>query len=436
MTRLLGSGRRPQGAGLSGACRSNAAAGRTARRGSVYLATLSCALLVTLIGVSALLAIRVRLRDVQANKDAIAARHYAHTAIELGIYAINADASWRQTRVNGEWGGLNFGHGKLTLSGIDPTDSDLADAIADPLVLIGSGMCGDAVYHERVTLVPPEVPLPALNTCVHTGTAIQVSSGASVTATGAPLSTNGSFVTAGTVNADVEALTVFESKPINGNVTTGAAAKDLPDPNVYDYYLARATEIPFASTIQGVVLSPASNPFGNTNAEGVYYINAGGSDLRIQGTRVCGTLIVRTGGAYFRLGPQVHFSPARADFPVLIVKGTLDLEMGSGTALRESDWSTSFNPPGTPYEGVADIDNSDTYPTELRGLVHVIGTLYTTHSDSARVKGVVLCTGTFYAYIPTYFEHDPTLYANPPERYISYGTPEISPGTWQQTLTP
>jgi hypothetical protein len=320
----------------------------------------------------------------------------------------------------------------LTLKGEDPNDGDLSNNRGDPLVLTGIGACGAAQYGLRVTLVPPVEPLAALNTCLRAAGNVIVRWGVTLKAVGAPISTNGSLNNSGTVIGSVEAASVSISTPIGGTVTVPAPAKDPPDSDVYDKYAAVATSIPIYTYMDSTLLGPQSNPWGSANPDGVYLIDTQGLDLWIQGVRVYGTLVIRTHGASVYLGPAVYMSPARSDYPALIVRGRLDLGLDSGTPLRESDWSVNFNPNGAPYQGRTDIDQADEYPSEVHGLIHVTGDF--DPQTYSKVQGVIICEGTVTCYANLDLVHDATLYSSPPRHYTTFGTPVVSPGSWQQTL--
>jgi hypothetical protein len=54
---------------------------------------------------------------------------------------------------------------------------------------------------------------------------------------------------------------------------------------------------------------------------------------------------------------------------------------------------------GAPYEGVWDEDLDDVYPNEIRGLIHVMGTL--TLQQTARIVGTILCKARSRSTAPT-----------------------------------
>ena len=105
-------------------------------------------------------------------------------------------------------------------------------------------------------------------------------------------------------------------------------------------------------------------------------MDAGSTDVTIKRTRIWGTLIIRVGS-----GNKVLFDDPnliqnyRSDYPSLIIDGAAEFAMkSSSTNLSESSAGVNFNPAGSPYLGAWDADTSDTYPTEVWGLVHIPST--------------------------------------------------------------
>ena len=95
----------------------------------------------------------------------------------------------------------------------------------------------------------------------------------------------------------------------------------------------------------------------------------------------------------------------------------------------------NFNPPGAPYLGFSDLDQTDTYPALIKGLVYVSGTLNVANYDAilegALVVGAELVINGGDSLSVTY---DPTILSNPPPGFA--GPPEmvISPASWRQVV--
>ena len=117
------------------------------RRASIYVAVLGTAILVTVIGLSALMTIRIERTYSEGTSDLAQARMHARSAIEIGIHRIDTDLDWRNTYVSGvPWEeDQPIGNGTYTLEGVDQ-DGNLADDNTDPVVLTGTGVQGQARY--------------------------------------------------------------------------------------------------------------------------------------------------------------------------------------------------------------------------------------------------------------------------------------------------
>ena len=122
------------------------------RRGVSYVFFLSIAMFVTIIGLSALTVVRIQRRDANNANDLSAARLYAQSAIELGFATIHLDPTWRDNLGSGTWlSGQSIGAGTLNLDTAILEDGD-ENPENDPLLLTGTGVCGQARHIIEVTL--------------------------------------------------------------------------------------------------------------------------------------------------------------------------------------------------------------------------------------------------------------------------------------------
>lgn len=395
---------------------------------------LGTALLVFVIGMSALLGVQVVGQTTAMRDDFAQARLLARSAIEYGLHLIATDTEWRTTRTSGSWfKNKPVGPGTISLSGVDPVDADLANSEVDPLVLTGTGRVGEAAYSLSVRLEPEQTPLDALRTVMHSAAGFTIGSAGRIDATGGPVSSNGNVKVDGQINGDLEAASVEKPQNVTGTVTAPAPAKALPGLDVIELYIGRATQISYTSTMEKGVLSPASNPWGALNAEGVYYIDTGGGNLNISAVRLVGTLIVRTRGGRLRLSSHILMRSFRDDYPVLIVDGDLEIRFNASSTMSETPLDVNFNPPGTPYNGVSNTTKLDVYNPRIYGLVHVRGEVNFT--DEACVDGAVLCSAMRDLDKRIKLNHLPSLLTNPPEGYYVYEM-RFVPGAWKRELVP
>lgn len=121
----------------------------------MYVAVLGVSVSVVVIGLSALMLLRVERRVTLDSADLAQARLHALSAIEMGFFWISDDPDWRTNRADGVWvTDQTIGGGTFTLEVIDPEDGNLRTAPNNLLLLTGAGAQGDARFKLEVTIVP------------------------------------------------------------------------------------------------------------------------------------------------------------------------------------------------------------------------------------------------------------------------------------------
>ena len=345
--------------------------------GSIYLHVLASSLLITILGLGALAAVRIQMRSARLVRDAAEARACAVSAIELGLLQIKQNPNWRTERPNGTWfDNKELGAGRFTLQGADLEDGSLSDSAYEPVVLTGIGTKGAARHKAQVTLVPVVKPLAALSSCVVASGNIVISSGKQMAAIGAPVTTNANLGNSGTIDGNAEGQTANGPGTVTGTLTVPGTVKPMPEASVFSHYVSKATAVPRAATIEKVVLAPGCNPLGPSDPNGLYVIDTAGSNITLRNCRIYGTLIILAGSHTVTLDNAMFMQTYRPDFPVLLVEGNVNIKLKSvADPLSEATCSTNFNPPGAPYSDVTDTDETDQYPNEIRGLIHVKGSL-------------------------------------------------------------
>lgn len=145
------------------------------------------------------------------------------------------------------------------------------------------------------------------------------------------------------------------------------------------------------------VLSPGLNPFGTgqTNAQGIYWIDCDGNRLIIKRSRIHGTLLVLNAGSGSEIAPgPIHWSPAMPGYPALIVAeddgSDADFAIrATNRGLSEKENGVNFNPTGSAHDEFgSDSDLVDIYPSEIRGLVAVKGQLV--FQNSPLIRGQII----------------------------------------------
>jgi hypothetical protein len=404
-------------------------------RGSIYLYVLASSLLVTILGLASLAAVRLQMRSERLARDSAGARIYAVSAVEMGLLQVKQNSNWRTAWTNGPWlNNQSIGAGQFTLQGTDPVNGSLSDSPYDPLLLTGIGTQGNACHKAQVRLVPVIQPLDALRTCLQASGQIQIADDKQITAVGAPIAANGQLDNRGTIDGNAQAQSVGHTGTITGTLTVPGTSRSMPDATVFTTYVNKATSVPYSSTVQNAVLAPGCNTLGPADPNGFYVIDTGGHDFTIRNSRIYGTLIIRAAGHNVTVDDAVFMQNYRSDAPVLMVQGNLTIKPNSmGGTLSEAACNTNFNPIGAPYNGVCNSTKTDQYPDEIRGLVHVKGSLQL--QQTARIVGVVICEGTVSgAGANNTLVYDPSLFANPPKWYTYVSGMTVSPGSWQQVV--
>jgi hypothetical protein len=412
---------------------------RPTRRGGIYVAVLATATIVTVIGLASLAAWRVQAAAANAAVDAAEARLYAEAGLDHAAYYLSTDPSWRTNRTPGQWWSRALSDGNFTVTGADPVDSDFTNRPYDPLELTCTGRKGSAVHMTTVRLQPKGTPIDALAMAVHTAGTLRLNSG-TTSVTGAPLSTNGSMRLDATLNGSAQVtLTRSGTGTCTGTVTLLAPTKPMPPSGIFAMYRSLATTISPGATMTRQVLGPGVNTVGGgTNSDGVYYISAP-LGITISNCRVTGTLVIDAPNQVVTISGSVFMQPSRPDFPVLIVNGKLTMQADSTVPLSEATNTTNFNPAGAPYQGVADADQTDTYPSEIDGLVH--SNDKTIVQGNQLIRGGLICesndgTQAIYFDATPQIIYDPTLYTSPPMGYTTSVTMKIAPGGWRQSVLP
>jgi len=390
------------------------------QRGSVYLMVLAVGAVVLVVGLAGIALARVRLVGAHDQQALMEARLLADSAIAHAVGIMNAPDTkdtWRQNYVHDQaTSPVLLDTGQMSFRLADD-DRDLADDPTDPVWIEGIGRAGQAVWFERARArVYGGPPLACLRTAIHTCGDMEIKGGKQLTAYGAPASTDGNLKVDGSLTGDAEAVTLSGGGSIDGTLTTGVALKGAPWRSIFDDYAARATAIPYDGHLDEVVLGPGVNEYGGAiNPDGLYYLDTDGHDIEIKNTRLYGTLVIDAVNKKVIIKEWDHLSPYRSDYPVLIIKGNLESDQKTGLLMEAT--GHNYNPPGAPYQGHTDSDQLDSYPCEVHGLVHVMGTVKFKGNDTFR--GAIACEGKVTVESASTIVHDPNLILNPPIGYTA-----------------
>jgi len=123
------------------------------RRGSIYVAVLGVALLVTVIGLSALLSVRVEHRAAILTEDAVRADFAAQSYVDWMVFTLNRDSGWRAAYDNDSWSGDEIqDEATCNFKLVDELDGDLVNDASQPVRLYGKATVGGAVRIYSVIL--------------------------------------------------------------------------------------------------------------------------------------------------------------------------------------------------------------------------------------------------------------------------------------------
>ena len=462
----------------SGACRAE-------RKGSAYLAVIGTTLIVATLAMGSLMSVKAQFRSARGAGDAAEAQLLAVSGIEMARLAISKDVNWRSTYSNPgwqpeqtlsagkyvSWQVVDAGTGGSVLhAGVHP-QGDTA-----PMRVFGKGRVADAVQIRSVEQTLTKVPFTAMFSALHANGNVTLAAGInrSLTVTDGPLTTNGSFSNWINFAGNVEAQSIINSGSIFGMQTAPAIAKTVPADDVWNIYQPLATTIPWnaayfwydSASLQWRprtnILTPTMSQFATpvTNPNGVYYVAVPASVSRIQfdWVRVSGTILFdcQGTGTTIHLGGRINWAPARADYPMVIIRNAKFAELDAqGTAAQftlnegtnnNAAGTANYNPNGFPYGGVSDSDTIDSIESELFGVIHVmggVGGIPTTTTVCANLcttgcilaPGPLICPEGSATPVDAALTWDSSLLSNPPLGYYKLSI-QPSFGTWRQEILP
>jgi hypothetical protein len=339
--------------------------------------------------------LRIEARTALDSLHSVQARQHAKSAAELAARILRTSPQWRTTFNHGHLiTPRDLGSGRISAIMTDPVDGLLGNQPHDPIQVDITAAQGRAQQKFRLRFQARPQPMVVLNYGVHTWGNIEIRSGASLSSYGGSVSTSGTLQNRGTIDGNVSATGLGVPGTITGSVLVPAPIHPLPTEQVAVKYSELGTQFTAPVTsIDRQVITPTRNPYGPLNADGVYVIRPS-SNLTIQNTRIHGTLVVRfnSAGHTLTIGENVFFQPARPGYPVLVVLGNLELRYRSeGEQLSEAFLGTNFNPADAPFLGVSNSTQTDTYPSEIQGLIYV--NRRTTWRENGLLRGALISEG-------------------------------------------
>ncbi len=415
------------------------------RRGSTYVLVLGLSAIIMTMALGALALARIQARQGRGTADVAHARHCAAAAVELGRLRIKADPNWRINYPNGTWGtDVPMGRGTASLEVIDPGDGDLADDDLDPVVLTGTGVCGEAVQKVQATLLADPTGFGCLQTALHADNDLKINA-ATVLCDQVVSSNNNVDASGADVYADTEAAGDVTGGTYHGTTTSRVDRRSMPDPDaVFAEYESRGVVIPEwaipwddgVRLMDEVIFSPNHNPFWpyTLDSEGVYVIACNGQDIVIRDSRIVGTLVLLNAGGNTRVDRSVHWEPAVENYPALLVEGKFTFHLDGG-ALDEDMEHQNYNPPHTPYRGHSDGDEEDSYPSSIKGLIYVKDDAYVA-AVTTTVHGVIVVKNSFEVMAGTLLNlrYDSRYLNDPPPAFVERIDMPVAEGSYRRVV--
>lgn len=252
-------------------------------RGSIYVLVLSMSLLVAVIGMGALFSARVQTRICRSDVDFATARLCARAGLEVAMFRIQQDPTWRTDLGNGTWfSNVPLNQGTFTVSAVDPISGNITVPSTDPVVLTSTGTKGSATYIMQVTVQVNAGGLTCLNVASCSGSDTNLNN--CTLACNQIVSSNGNINNGGngTLNSNVQAVgNIAGGATYKGTKSTLAAALTLPDPvNVFNSYNTNGTTIPLASILQSNSTQLVSNTSFETTTAG-WYVYSGSTSAKL-----------------------------------------------------------------------------------------------------------------------------------------------------------
>lgn len=412
---------------------------RDARSGFLYVAVLVTTVLVAVVSLAAVSVGHLELRVASQAGDLAQAQALARAGVELGVLKLNKNSNWRTTTsINTELPvvPISRGGGTITYKIVD-ADGSLSDDQSDAVEIQGIGRVGDVTVIDSVRLYPTGAALTCLEASMCCAGDIQL--GLQITLTTSRFVSSNGNINAGSlgssINGGAQAVGTI-SGTVTGSKSSGITARKLPGSDVFEYYKDNGTWIDIDSIpsyeVKNVVLSPASNPYGaETNAEGIYVIDCEGKNISIKNSRVVGTIVLLNPGSSSSVSDSLRWDPVTPNYPALLVSGSLSIRHSTAN-LDENTLGVNFNPVGTPCNGDADADTTDTYSSEIHGLVYVSGTFSNSLSPGNPIRGVLICQAS-QSLSTCNLTYRSIFLTYPPPGFATGNPMKISPGSWKRT---
>ena len=427
----------------------------SARGGFLYVAVLMISLIVMASVAAALTISTASLRGESARADRLESLQLAESEIHRLAALMSESADWRTDTNNNQFS--NWRSVKVDNAAMDnlqvrhrlvDSDGDLADDPTDPVELTVHAKVGRSQAAVSVQLESAPVPLDLLNYSVTSERSLKFDKNA-----GGVLSCERPVQVGHNCDGAYHGILTTPRLECDGNIQItlrGDRTSDsitLPSEDVLDYYVDRGTEIRTDAidaaigheaqggdlVLRDQLLSANDNPFGNTNPDGIYWIDCHHRKVKIFHCRFHAT-VVFVNANKVEIEDSVLWSyPTTPD--VMIAADSEIKFKNIRTPLHERNRNKNFNPSSTPFrETLSDSSQDDEYPLELRGIIYSTGNVKFEHTDNERISlaGLVVCREFRIDDARLSITHLDELLSNPPRPFVDPTPMRFVRGTFRR----
>ncbi len=354
----------------------------------------------------------------------------AKVGIDKIVYAINNDPNWRTTYTSGTtYGpfGLELGTFEVTLT---DEDGDLTDSLVDSVTVESVAEYQGTTQAVSAVLRPPAGDsMMYLAAMWDTGKKIELKNGPRVYGdlmSADDVSVNGPLPD---FRGDIYCRdpNTVDPQLIDADTSVITISPTPADPNPdFDWFIARGQRMMppvFGDkyVIADKVISPTSNPYGFTSANGIYYIQAN-KETRFVRCHITATIVVVTNHEVWFDEACVH-SPASPEYPALLSDRKVHYDLDRN--LSEPQSGVDFN---------GDGDQQDVFTPSVNGVIYAkerfTGLQEDGGTNTVRFKGTIIAREIIMIGSGCIFEQDPALSTGLVEQFQGEGV-KLVPGTFK-----
>ena len=397
-------------------------------RGVIFVAALILLAGMSVVIIALANEVTLDLKMATAHIDADQALEIAKVGIDKFIYAVNNDPNWRTTYTSGtKYGPFALGDGEFYVT-ITDEDGDLTDSLIDSVTVMSVATYKGSTRTVSAVLAPPVHDAMMYAAVMwDSGKKIEIKDGPRIYGdlmSDGDVDVNGALpdfrgdvycrdaskVHGGLDDADTD---VFEIWPTPTNPTPDA-----------DWFVSRGSAMspPESGGTLRVIdkrIAPDTNPYGFSNTNGIYTIDANGKDVEFRRCYIEATIVITRADKVFFEDGIVH-SPALSSYPALVVIGK---DSSKGTVTYDLDMNLSESTSHVDFNGNG--NTTDVFAPSVSGVVYATRKIEALQIDgdekTVRFKGVMVSQEIRLMGAGNIIEQDPALSTNLVEQFQGDG---------------